>query len=69
MVKQGIPRTEGETFQIIPDRREAIRWALGKAQTGDIILIAGKGCETVQVTNAGPIPWSDRTVVEELLNS
>jgi UDP-N-acetylmuramoyl-L-alanyl-D-glutamate--2,6-diaminopimelate ligase len=67
MVKKWIPREEGETFQIIPDRKEAIHWAIRKAQKGDIILIAGKWCETVQVTNKWPIPWSDRGVVEEFL--
>lgn len=67
MVKKWIPRTEGDTFQIIPDRKEAIQWALRKAQSGDIVLIAGKWCETVQVTNKGSIPWSDRGIVEEFL--
>lgn len=51
MVRSGISRAEGDTFQIIPDRKEAISWALRKAHTGDIVLLAGKGCETVQVTN------------------
>lgn len=67
MVKKWIPRTEGDTFQVIPDRKEAIQWALRKAQSGDIVLIAGKWCETVQVTNKGSIPWSDRGIVEEFL--
>lgn len=67
MVKKWIPRPEGDTFQIIPDRKEAIHWALRKAQSGDIVLIAGKWCETVQVTNKGSIPWSDRGIVEEFL--
>lgn len=67
MVKKWIPRETGDTFQIIPDRREAISWALRKAEKWDIVLIAGKWCETVQVTNKWPIPWSDRGIVEELL--
>lgn len=67
MVKKWIPREQGDTFQIIPDRKEAIQWALRKAQSGDIVLIAGKWCETVQVTNAWSIPWSDRGIVEEFL--
>lgn len=67
MVKKWIPRTEGDTFQVIPDRKEAIHWALRKAQSGDIVLVAGKWCETVQVTNKGSIPWSDRGIVEEFL--
>jgi UDP-N-acetylmuramoyl-L-alanyl-D-glutamate--2,6-diaminopimelate ligase len=32
MVKKGIPRTIGNTYQVIPDRREAITWALKNAQ-------------------------------------
>lgn len=51
MVHSGINRPLGDTFQIIPNREEAISWALRKAQTGDIVLLAGKGCETVQMTN------------------
>lgn len=51
MVQEGIHRTPGDTYQVISDRREAIRWALKHAQTGDTVLIAGKGCETVLVTN------------------
>lgn len=67
MVKKWISRPEWDTFQIIPDRKEAIHWALRKAEKGDIVLIAGKWCETVQVTNKWPIPWSDRGIVEEFL--
>ena len=51
MVRAGIPREIGETFQIIPDRKTAILWALRKAQSGDTVLLAGKGCETIQITN------------------
>lgn len=32
MVKKGIPRRIGETYQIIPDRREGIKWALKHAK-------------------------------------
>ncbi len=69
MVKKGIPRRIGETYQIIPDRREGIKWALKHAKKWDIVLIAGKGCETVLVTNDGPIPWSDRKIAEEILGT
>lgn len=67
MIKKWIPRTEWETFQVIPDRKEAIYWAIRKAKKWDIVLIAGKWCETVQVTNKWPIPWSDRGIVEKFL--
>lgn len=32
MIKKGIPRTIGNTYQVIPDRREAIAWALKHAK-------------------------------------
>jgi len=67
MIKKWIPRELGDTYQIIPDRKEAIHWALRKAKKWDIVLIAGKWCETVQVTNKWLIPWSDRGIVEEFL--
>lgn len=69
MVKKGIPRTIWKTYQIIPDRREAIVWAIKHAEEWNIVLIAGKGCETAQITNDWPIPWSDRGIAEKVLDS
>ena len=39
--------------EVIPDRGEAIAWALGQARPGDCVLIAGKGHETEQIVGAG----------------
>jgi UDP-N-acetylmuramoyl-L-alanyl-D-glutamate--2,6-diaminopimelate ligase len=36
-------------FEVIPDRYEAIRWALTHARKGDVLLLAGKGHEDYQV--------------------
>ena len=66
-VSMGIKRKEGEGFWIIPSREDAIRTALIMAEQDDIVLIAGKGAETVQVTNAGAIPWDDREVTRRIL--
>ncbi len=32
MIQEGIPRIPGDTYQIIPDRRDAIQWALKHAK-------------------------------------
>lgn len=42
MAGSGTPRL------VIPDRREAIRRALGEAKAGDVVVLAGKGHETYQ---------------------
>ena len=47
----GINRTIGDHLWVIPSREDAIRTALLIARAGDIVLVAGKGSETVQVTN------------------
>jgi len=52
----------------IEDRREAIKKSLTLAQTGDIVLITGKGCEQAICAAGGvKIPWDDREVVREEL--
>jgi UDP-N-acetylmuramoyl-L-alanyl-D-glutamate--2,6-diaminopimelate ligase len=44
----------------IADRREAIRFAASEAAPGDIVLIAGKGHETYQITGSETRPFDDR---------
>ncbi len=34
---------------------------------GDVLIVAGKGAETVQVTQKGSIIWNDRKVIEKIL--
>jgi UDP-N-acetylmuramoyl-L-alanyl-D-glutamate--2,6-diaminopimelate ligase len=51
------------------DRRAAIRDALREANPGDVIVVAGKGHETSQTTGNRTIPFDDRVVVREELES
>lgn len=66
-VSMGIKRKEWEGFWIIPSREDAIRTALVMAEAWDVVLIAGKGAETAQITNRWPIPWDDRVVTRKIL--
>lgn len=50
-----------------PDRREAIRLALGEIGPRDALLIAGKGHETYQQIGDVKHPFNDVLVVQELL--
>jgi len=56
---------EGRNFVRIPDRREAIRFALGQVREGDYLLILGKGHETTMAIGEVEYPWSDHQVVRE----
>ena len=55
-------------YEVILDRKEAIRIALTKAKQGDTVVITGKGSEiSMAVAGGKKIPWSDREVVREAL--
>jgi UDP-N-acetylmuramoyl-L-alanyl-D-glutamate--2,6-diaminopimelate ligase len=58
---------EGESYQVIPDRKEAIFTAVNHAETGDVILIAGKGHETYQIVGNLVHDFDDRLVAREAI--
>lgn len=64
----GLQKT-GVKYSIEPDRRKAIALAIAAAQPGDIVLLAGKGHEKMQITREGPIPFDDVEVAREALHA
>jgi UDP-N-acetylmuramoyl-L-alanyl-D-glutamate--2,6-diaminopimelate ligase len=64
----GLQKT-GVKYSVEPDRRKAVALAVGEARPGDIVLLAGKGHEKVQVTRDGPIPFDDLEVAREALRA
>jgi UDP-N-acetylmuramoyl-L-alanyl-D-glutamate--2,6-diaminopimelate ligase len=59
----------GVKYTVEADRRKAIALAMGEARPGDIVLLAGKGHEKVQVTREGPLPFDDVEVAREALRA
>ena len=49
------------------DRADAIGIAIRAAQAGDIVLIAGKGHEKVQIFKDGTVPFDDVAVAAGVL--
>lgn len=61
-------KEEGKDLFSIQDRAEAIRRAISMAQSGDMVLITGKGCEQfIMSKNGEKIPHDDRVVAREAL--
>jgi UDP-N-acetylmuramoyl-L-alanyl-D-glutamate--2,6-diaminopimelate ligase len=67
-VLPGLQRT-GTRYSMEPDRRKAIALAIDEARRGDVVLLAGKGHEKVQVTREGTVPFDDLEVAREVLAS
>jgi len=59
----------GVKYGVEVDRRKAIVLAIKEAQPGDIVLLAGKGHEKVQVTREGSQPFDDAEVAREVLQA
>jgi UDP-N-acetylmuramoyl-L-alanyl-D-glutamate--2,6-diaminopimelate ligase len=59
----------GVKYSVEPDRRKAIALAVREARPGDIVLLAGKGHEKVQVTREGAFPFDDVEVAREALKA
>ena len=56
----GVPK--GARRKVLPDRAEAISWALAHAKKGDSVVICGKGHEKTQTIGPKKIPFDDRKV-------
>jgi UDP-N-acetylmuramoyl-L-alanyl-D-glutamate--2,6-diaminopimelate ligase len=68
-IRQGLEevrRIEHEGYECVPDRREAIRRALGAARPGDTVLLAGMGHQQSMIVAGEKMPWSDRGILEEM---
>jgi UDP-N-acetylmuramoyl-L-alanyl-D-glutamate--2,6-diaminopimelate ligase len=64
----GLQRTSA-TVLVEPDRQRAIELAIDQARPGDVVLLAGKGHETVQTLKQGPIPFDDREMARRALRA
>jgi UDP-N-acetylmuramoyl-L-alanyl-D-glutamate--2,6-diaminopimelate ligase len=64
---QDVLQGAGVDVEIDPDRRSAIQRAIGLAEPGDVVLIAGKGHEQGQEIAGVVHPFDDKTVAREAL--
>lgn len=62
-------KKENENAWKIMDRREAIKKALTLSKPGDIVVITGKGAEETMAIGDQRIPWNDKKVILQELQS
>ncbi|MGL5381369.1 UDP-N-acetylmuramoyl-L-alanyl-D-glutamate--2,6-diaminopimelate ligase [Clostridium sp.] len=67
IIKEILCGVEKTNYLAITDRIEAIKMALDMAEEGDVVVLAGKGHETYQITENGYEHFDEREVVENIL--
>jgi UDP-N-acetylmuramoyl-L-alanyl-D-glutamate--2,6-diaminopimelate ligase len=58
---------EGVSFFCVRDRGAAIRFAVGLAVPGDLVIACGKGHEQSMCFGVTEYPWDDRTAMRAAL--
>lgn len=58
----------GKTFWKIPDRGEAICFAINQARAGDVVIACGKGHEQSMCFGVTEYPWDDRIAMRSALS-
>jgi UDP-N-acetylmuramoyl-L-alanyl-D-glutamate--2,6-diaminopimelate ligase len=64
-----LPGIAGRSYETIVDRKDAIYRAISLAESGDIVLIAGKGHETYQEVNGIRSPFDDVSVARNAIQA
>ncbi len=65
-IKTGMEKTDGKYVEIC-DRKEAIAYAIANGQTGDIIVLAGKGHEDYQEIKGVKYSMDERDLIRDIL--
>ena len=63
----GAGGVEGRNFWRVPDRGQALRFAVGLARPGDVVIACGKGHEQSMCFGTVEFPWDDRTALRAAL--
>ncbi len=67
-IETGIKKTDGAYIKI-SDRKEAIAYAIHHGESGDVIILAGKGHEDYQEIEGKKYPMDERVIIKEILDA
>jgi UDP-N-acetylmuramoyl-L-alanyl-D-glutamate--2,6-diaminopimelate ligase len=65
-IETGMRKTDGKYIEI-PDRREAVKYAIDHGEPGDIVILAGKGHEDYQEIRGKKYPMDERVIIDDIL--
>lgn len=68
-ILKGVKENTFSQVVVEPDRKIALETAVKLSRPGDIVVAAGKGHETYQVTNTGTIDFDDREVLRQAVTT
>jgi UDP-N-acetylmuramoyl-L-alanyl-D-glutamate--2,6-diaminopimelate ligase len=68
-ILQGVQRSGNKHVHAIPDRKEAIAYAVRLAQSGDVLVLAGKGHENYQILGGQKLHFDEREILREILSA
>ena len=68
IINDALPGFDGldTPYKVIPDRFDAISWALENCLENDILILAGKGHEDYQVLDYGTVYFDEEEIVKRL---
>ena len=68
-MRKGLEQGQYENIKTLVNRKEAIQAACATAQSGDIVLIAGKGHEKYQEIKGKKFPFDDKKIVKDYMST
>jgi UDP-N-acetylmuramoyl-L-alanyl-D-glutamate--2,6-diaminopimelate ligase len=68
-IKTAFLEAGGRSYELIPDRREAIKTAIQMARDGDTVLLAGKGHERTLERGSEFLPWDENAEAQAALQN
>lgn len=63
----GLENIPCDEVAVIPNRKEALCFAIQTARAGDVLLVAGKGHEEYEIDRLGRHPFSESEIISDML--
>ena len=59
---------KSKEYAVIPNRKNAIAYAMATSRDGDVVLLAGKGHENYEINGSGCFHFDEREIIREIID-